>query len=88
VARRPPKFQRFMPPAKPLPSRGAGHVDELADDEMIGGDLGADRQQAVLVTRNSASFIFGSTFALAKWPRSAFETFFTLARPMPSCTAV
>ena len=29
--------------------RRAGHVDELADDEMIGGDLGADRQQRVFL---------------------------------------
>ena len=28
-----------------LAERRAGDVDELADDEMVGGDLGADRQQ-------------------------------------------
>ena len=26
---------------------GAGHVDELARDEMVGGDLGADLDQVV-----------------------------------------
>ena len=30
-----------------LADRRAGHVDELADDEMIGGDLGADVDQVV-----------------------------------------
>src|SRR5580704_5041090 len=32
---------------KPLTDRGAGDVDELADDEMIGLDLGANRDQRV-----------------------------------------
>ncbi|KIU01346.1 hypothetical protein QU38_02110, partial [Staphylococcus aureus] len=31
-----------------LTDRGAGDVDELADDEVIGLDLGADREQRVL----------------------------------------
>ena len=31
-----------------LADRHAGHVDELADREMVGGDLGADRDQLVL----------------------------------------
>src|ERR1700736_5887761 len=35
-------------PGEALADRGAGHVDELADDEMIRGDLGADRNHAVL----------------------------------------
>ena len=39
-------------------------------------------------TRNSASFAFGSTFALAKWPLFGFDTFFTLALPQPSWTAL
>src|SRR5229473_3062249 len=34
---------------KAFADRGAGDVDELADDEMVGGDLGADRDQAVLL---------------------------------------
>src|SRR5690348_5971764 len=33
---------------KALTDRGAGDVDELADDEMVGLDLGADRDQRVL----------------------------------------
>src|SRR6201986_5368041 len=33
---------------KALAYRGAGDVDELADDEMVGLDLGADRDQRVL----------------------------------------
>src|SRR6266700_408451 len=32
---------------KPLADRGAGDVDELADHEMVGLDLGADRDQRV-----------------------------------------
>src|ERR1700749_3294458 len=32
---------------KALADRGAGDVDELADDEMVGLDLGADRDQRV-----------------------------------------
>jgi hypothetical protein len=31
---------------------------------------------------------FGSTFATANRPRSAAETFFTLALPTPTCSAV
>src|SRR3546814_4038629 len=34
------------------------------------------------------SRFFGSTFALAKWPRIAFDTFFTFAVPVPSWTAL
>ena len=33
---------------KALADRGAGDVDELAGDEMVGGDLGADRDQRVV----------------------------------------
>src|SRR5437660_5935203 len=33
---------------KALADRGAGDVDELADDEMVGLDFGADRDQRVL----------------------------------------
>src|SRR5690242_1686658 len=32
---------------KALADRGAAHVDELADDKMIGGDFGADRNEGV-----------------------------------------
>jgi len=46
VARRPAKCQRFMPPQSPCRSR-AGDVDELADREMIGRDLGATDQRVV-----------------------------------------
>ena len=80
-ARRPPKFQRFIGAGKTLAHRRAGDIDELAGNEVVGGDLGADRDHSSASTRNSASFIFGSTFATAKRPRSAFETFFTLALP-------
>src|SRR5262245_21043158 len=32
-----------------LADRGPGHIDELADDEVIGGDLGTDRDQIALL---------------------------------------
>ena len=35
-------------PGEPLAERHAGHVDELADQEMIGGDFRPDRNQLVL----------------------------------------
>ena len=54
VARKPAKFQRFMPPAKPLPIEVPGHVDELAGNEMVDGDLGTDRDQVV---RADAEFL-------------------------------
>ena len=38
-------------------------------------------------TRNSATLRLGSTLALAKWPRSGWATFLTLALPTPSWTA-
>ena len=70
---------------KALAVRRAGHVDELADDEVVGGELGADVDQVLRAdTRNSAIFRFGSTEAAAKWPRSARGVFFTLRRPTPS----
>jgi hypothetical protein len=40
------------------------------------------------LTRNSATFRFSSTSALAKWPRNAFGVFFAFRLPAPSCTAV
>ena len=48
VARRPLKPQRFIAPAKPLPWVHALDVDQLAGDEMVGGELGADVEQRVL----------------------------------------
>ena len=48
VARRPPKPQRFIAPAKPLPWVTPGDVDQLAGDEMVGADVGADVEQRVL----------------------------------------
>jgi hypothetical protein len=56
-----------MPPAKPLPVVVPRDVDHLADDEMIAGDFGADRDHAAsATTRNSASFSFGSTLAIGE----------------------
>src|SRR5690606_5760100 len=88
VARPPPKLWRFMTPWKPLPIEvpvtstfwPATKCSTVISDPTsirFSGD-----------TRNSASLAFGSTEAVAKWPRIAFVVFFTLARPTPSWTAV
>ena len=72
-----------------LADRGAGDVDVLAGDEMVGGDLGADLEQGVgdrPGTRPAGASARPS--ALAKWPRIGLVTFFTLASPTPSWTAV
>src|SRR5580700_6018513 len=44
---------------KSLAGRSAGDVDILADDEMIGRDLGADRDQAVIVDAELGEFSLG-----------------------------
>ena len=68
-------------PAKPLPMRGAGHVDELAGEEMSGGQLGADLEQRVRASRGTRpASRFGSTFALAKWPRCGLVDVLRLGR--------
>ena len=48
MARRPPKFQRFIGPAKPLPIVTPVTSTILSDGEMVGGDLGPDRNELVL----------------------------------------
>ena len=48
MARRPPKFQRFMPPAKPLPVVVPVTSTNWPGDEVVGGDLGADRDHGIL----------------------------------------
>src|SRR6266542_1418366 len=44
---------------KSLADRGAGHIDILADHEMIGGDLGADRDQALLADAEFGELALG-----------------------------
>ena len=39
--------------------RGAGDVDELADQEMIGGDLGADRDQRIVADAELGELALG-----------------------------
>jgi len=39
---------------KPLTDRGAGDIDELADDEVVGEDLGANRDHGI---RGDAEFL-------------------------------
>ena len=89
VARKPPKLCRFMPPAKPLPMLVPVTSTYWPGEEVRGGDLGPDRRPARLRrpgTRRACAF--GSTLALAKWPRCGLVTFLTLAAPTPSCSAV
>jgi hypothetical protein len=70
-----------------LTDRGAGDVDELADDEMVGLQLRADFDQRVLgSTRNSASLRFGSTLATCELAALGLG-FFTLTAPAPSWRA-
>src|SRR5262249_30480057 len=71
-----------------LADAGAGHIDILPGQKMRRGDLGATSTSPSSETRNSASRAFGSTLALAKWPRCGLVTFLTLAAPTPSCSAV
>ena len=69
LASRPEKFQRFMPPAKPLPLL-VPHTSTLWPTTKCAADsVAPGSSSASGATRNSTSFAFGSTFALAKWPR-------------------
>ena len=88
LASSPEKFQRFMPPAKPLPCVVPQTSTLCPTAKCAADSVAPGSSSASAATRNSTSFAFGSTFALAKWPRFGCETFFTLARPQPSCTAV
>src|SRR5262249_33988751 len=56
--------------------------------KWLGTSSAPTSRAASLATRNSTSFFLGSTLALAKWPRICWLTFFTLALPEPSWTAV
>jgi len=76
-----------MPPALALADRGAGDVDELADDEMVGRDLRADGMSAFSSTRNSTILRLGSTLATAKLLRSARLSLGGLRVPAPECSA-
>ena len=79
-ARRPPKFHRFMPPAKPLPIEvpvTSTNWPTTKWSAVISAPTGI---RSLSSTRNSASLRLGSTLATAKWPRSALVTFFGLRR--------
>jgi hypothetical protein len=88
VARRPPKFQRFMAPAKPLPVVVPVTSTNWPATKWSAVSSAPTGIMFSAATRNSAILRLGSTLATAKWPRSAFETFLTLAFPTPSCSAV
>ncbi len=89
LASRPEKFQRFMPPAKPLPLRGAAHIDLLADREMRRRQRGTRLQQRIRRRRGTPPA--SPSARPSPWRNgrgSACDTFFTLALPQPSCTAL
>jgi hypothetical protein len=87
VARRPPKFQRFMPPAKPLPIVVPVTSTNWPTTKWSACDLGADRDQRVFRHAEFRDLRLGSTLATAKWPRSAFGQILDLGEPDPSCSA-
>ncbi len=86
-ARRPLKFQRFMPPAKPLPIEVPVTSTNWPGTKWSAVISAPTGIIASSLTRNSATLRFGSTLAIAKLPRSALVTFFTLRVPEPSCSA-
>ena len=77
-----------MPPANPLPFDVPQTSTFCPTAKCAADSVAPGSSTASAATRNSTIFSFGSTFALAKWPRFGFETFFTFAVPQPSCTAV
>ena len=87
LASRPEKFQRFMPPAKPLPLLVPVTSTFWPTTKCAADSEAPDSSTASAETRNSTSFFFGSTFRRAKCPRFGWVTFFTLAVPLPSCRA-
>ena len=73
-----------MPPANPLPvvvPVTSTNWPGMKWSAVISAPTGISASSD---TRNSASFCFGSTLATAKRPRSAADTFFTLALPTPT----
>ena len=74
---------------KAFADRGAGHIDELADDEMVGRDLGADRDQRLLIDPELGQLALrldlgdGEIAALGVRQRLR-----PCALPEPSCSAI
>jgi hypothetical protein len=62
----------------------ARHVDQLAGDEVIGGDLGADIEQRVFSDAEFGDASLQLDFSLGKLPRCGLATFFAFAEPAPS----
>src|SRR6185312_1063825 len=87
VARRPWKFQRFIPPAKPLPIEVPVTSTSWPSTKWSACSCAPTSMRFSASTRNSATWRFGSTLATANWPRSALVVFFTLACPAPNCSA-
>src|SRR5262249_15491653 len=54
----PAEIPTLHPTRKPLADRGPGHVDELTDHEMIGSDLGTDRDQFAFIHPELGEFAF------------------------------
>src|SRR5262249_45340733 len=62
-----------------LADRGAGHVDELAYHEMIGGDFGADRNHTVLPPPERGELALGLAFGAREVPALGLRHFLDLA---------
>src|ERR1044071_7553653 len=88
VARNPLKLCRFIAPAKPLPMLVPVTSTYCPGRKCAAVISAPTSTSASSETRNSARRAFGSTLALAKWPRCGFVTFLTLAVPTPSWSAV
>ncbi len=77
-----------MAPANPLPLDVPVTSTFCPTTKCAADSVAPASSTAPAPTRNSARRRLGSTLARAKWPRFGLVTFFTLARPMPSCTAL
>ncbi len=87
VARRPLKFHRFIAPAKPLPTVRPDTSTFCPATKWSAVNSAPTSIRLSSETRNSTTWRFGSTSALAKWPRSALEVFLAFLAPAPSWRA-
>src|SRR5262245_55321522 len=66
-------------PGKALADRGAGDVDILADDEVVGRDLGADRDQGILGHTEFGDLALGLDLGHGKVPALGLRNVLDLA---------
>src|SRR5499426_1535337 len=67
-------------PGKTLADRRAGHVDILADDKMVGRDLGADRDQRIVADAELGDLALGLHLGHGKVPALRLRDVLDLAR--------